>query len=145
MSTQRNALDKFWLILKGITMGAANKVPGVSGGLVAFVGGFYEEFIYSLQKINRKAFKLLIRGRLKSLSQYTNAGFLSLLCLGMIISYFSVSKILDYLLIGYELQVWSAFFGMIIGSIIYIAQRFRTLEQKKYWVFDLRYYSRYSN
>ena len=130
MSTQRNALDKFWLILKGITMGAANKVPGVSGGLVAFVGGFYEEFIYSLQKINRKAFKLLIRGRLKSLSQYTNAGFLSLLCLGMIISYFSVSKILDYLLIGYELQVWSAFFGMIIGSIIYIAKDFGPWNKK---------------
>ena len=47
-------------------MGAANKVPGVSGGLVAFVAGFYEEFIYSLQKINSKAFKLLLRGRLKS-------------------------------------------------------------------------------
>ena len=101
-------------------MGAANKVPGVSGGLVAFVAGFYEEFIYSLQKINSKAFKLLLRGRVKSFIQYTNAGFLGLLLLGMVISYFSVSKILDYLLFEYELQVWSAFFGMIIGSIFYI-------------------------
>ena len=50
-------------------MGAANKVPGVSGGLVAFVAGFYEEFIYSLQKINSKAFKLLLRGRVKSFIQ----------------------------------------------------------------------------
>ena len=58
MYNTRTFLDKFFLVIKGLCMGAANKVPGVSGGIVAFVGGFYEEFIYSLQKINRKAFKL---------------------------------------------------------------------------------------
>lgn len=105
-------------------MGAANKVPGVSGGVVAFVAGFYEEFIYSLQKVNLKAFKLLISGRFRSLYQYTNGKFLSLLILGMLISYFSISKILDYLIIHYELYVWSAFFGMIIGSIYYISKDF---------------------
>ena len=105
-------------------MGAANKVPGVSGGVVAFVAGFYEEFIYSLQKVNLKAFKLLISGRFRSLYQYTNGKFLFLLILGMLISYFSVSKILDYLIIHYELYVWSAFFGMIIGSIYYISKDF---------------------
>lgn len=105
-------------------MGAANKVPGVSGGVVAFVAGFYEEFIYSLQKINRTAFKLLINGRIISFIRYINGKFLGLLLLGMVISYFSVSKILDYLLIEYELYVWSAFFGMIIGSIYFIAKDF---------------------
>ena len=105
-------------------MGAANKVPGVSGGMVAFVAGFYEEFIYSLQKINGKAFKLLINGRFKSFWQYINGQFLGLLILGMVISYFSVSKLLDYLLIHYELYVWSAFFGMIIGSIYYVGKDF---------------------
>ena len=105
-------------------MGAANKVPGVSGGVVAFVAGFYEEFIYSLQKVNIKAFKLLISGRFKSLYQYLNGKFLGLLILGMLISYFSVSKILDYLIVHYELYVWSAFFGMIIGSIYYISKDF---------------------
>ena len=105
-------------------MGAANKVPGVSGGVVAFVAGFYEEFIYSLQKVNLKAFKLLISGRFKSLYQYLNGKFLGLLILGMLISYFSVSKILDYLIVHYELHVWSAFFGMIIGSIYYISKDF---------------------
>ena len=93
-------------------MGAANKVPGVSGGVVAFVAGFYEEFIYSLQKVNRKAFALLINGRFKSFYQYTNGQFLSLLIAGMLISYFSVSKLLDYLIEHYELYVWSAFFGI---------------------------------
>jgi len=105
-------------------MGAANKVPGVSGGVVAFVAGFYEEFIYSLQKVNLKAFKLLISGRFSSFYQYINGKFLSLLILGMLISYFSVSKVLDYLIVHYEQYVWSAFFGMIIGSIYYISKDF---------------------
>ncbi len=105
-------------------MGAANKVPGVSGGIVAFVGGFYEEFIYSLQKVNAKAFKLLINGRFKSFYQYTNGQFLILLILGMLISYFSISRVLDYFLEQKELFVWAAFFGMILGSIYYISKDF---------------------
>ena len=124
MQQTRTFTDKILLVLKGLAMGAANKVPGVSGGVVAFVAGFYEEFIYSLQKVNIKAFKLLISGRFKSLYQYLNGKFLGLLILGMLISYFSVSKILDYLIVHYELYVWSAFFGMIIGSIYYISKDF---------------------
>lgn len=111
-------------------MGAANKVPGVSGGVVAFVGGFYEEFIYSLQKFNKKALALLLGGRFKSFSRYINGRFLGLLVLGMVISYFSVSKILDYLLLHFELLVWSAFFGMIIGSIYYISKDFGEWNRK---------------
>ncbi len=111
-------------------MGAANKVPGVSGGVVAFVGGFYEEFIYSLQKVNRKAFALLLNGRFRSFIQYINGRFLGLLLLGMVISYFSVSKLLDFLIVRYELFVWSAFFGMIIGSIYYIAKDFGEWNRK---------------
>lgn len=124
MQKTRTFSDKFFLVLKGLAMGAANKVPGVSGGVVAFVAGFYEEFIYSLQKINLKAFKLLINGRFRSLYHYTNGKFLSLLILGMVISYFSVSLLLDYLILYYELYVWAAFFGMIVGSIYYISKDF---------------------
>ncbi len=51
MASVRSISDRIWLVLKGLAMGTANKVPGVSGGVVAFVAGFYEEFIYSLQKI----------------------------------------------------------------------------------------------
>ncbi|MDR5589838.1 DUF368 domain-containing protein [Christiangramia sp. SM2212] len=124
MQQTRTFTDKILLVLKGLAMGAANKVPGVSGGVVAFVAGFYEEFIYSLQKVNLKAFKLLISGRFKSLYQYINGKFIFLLILGMLISYFSVSKALDYLIVHYELHVWSCFFGMIIGSIYYISKDF---------------------
>jgi putative membrane protein len=130
MYESRSFSDKIWLVLKGLGMGAANKVPGVSGGVVAFVAGFYEEFIYSLQKINRKAFALLINGRFRSFYQYINGQFLGLLILGMVISYFSVSKVLDYLIVHYELYVWSAFFGMIIGSIYFIAKDFGEWNRK---------------
>ena len=107
-------------------MGTANKVPGVSGGIVAFVAGFYEEFIYSLQKFNRKGLMLLFTGRFSVFFNYVNGRFLSLLFLGMIISYFSVSKALDFLIVQYELYVWSVFFGMIIGSVIYIYKDFKS-------------------
>ena len=117
--------DKLFLVLKGLAMGAANKVPGVSGGIVAFVAGFYEEFIYSLKKINGKAFWLLLNGRFNSFIRYINGRFLGLLILGMVISYFSVSKLLDYLLDHFELFVWAGFFGMIIGSIYFVAKDFK--------------------
>lgn len=130
MQSTRTLTDKLFLVIKGLGMGAANKVPGVSGGVVAFVAGFYEEFIYSLQKINSKAFKLLINGRFKSFFRYINGRFLSLLFLGMIVSYFSVSKVLDYLISHYELYVWSVFFGMIMGSIYYINKDFKEWNTK---------------
>ena len=124
MQSTRTYTDRIFLVIKGLAMGAANKVPGVSGGVVAFVAGFYQEFIYSLQRVNKTAFKLLFNGRFKSFYRYINGKFLGLLFLGMIISYFSVSKILDYLIIHYELYVWSTFFGMILGSIYYISKDF---------------------
>lgn len=125
MESTRTFTNKLFLVLKGLAMGAANKVPGVSGGVVAFVAGFYEEFIYSLKHVNSTAFKLVFNGRFKSFFNYINARFLSLLFFGMLLSYFSISKLLDFLIINYELYVWSAFFGMILGSIYYISKGFK--------------------
>ena len=87
-------------------MGAANKVPGVSGGIMAFVAGFYEELIYSLQKINPKAFFILFRRGWSAFYRYTNGRFLLLLFSGVIISYFSVSLILDYLIKISKCRLW---------------------------------------
>lgn len=125
MEQQRNLQDNIFLFLKGLAMGAANKVPGVSGGIVAFVGGFYEEFIHALKKVNKKAFFLLVSGRFKSFYYYINGPFLWILLMGMIVSYFSVSKVLDYFLITQETYVWSLFFGMILGSVYYISKQFK--------------------
>ncbi len=124
MHQERTFSQKVTLFFKGIAMGAANKVPGVSGGTVSFVFGFYEELIYSFRKINLKAFKLLFNGRFKSFYSYVNGPFLFLIMGGSIFSYFSISLVLDYFLENYELYVWSWFFGMIIGSIYYIGKDF---------------------
>ncbi len=131
---ERTLIQKFFLFLKGLAMGAANKVPGVSGGTVSYVLSFYEELIYSFQKINLKALKLLLNGRFKSFFQYINAEFLFLIMGGSIFSYFSVSLILDYFLENFELYVWSWFFGMIIGSIYYIAKDYGKWT-RKYFAF----------
>jgi uncharacterized membrane protein len=125
MEQQRTLQDNIFLFLKGLAMGAANKVPGVSGGIVAFVGGFYEEFIYALKKVNKKAFFLLVSGRFKSFYYYINGPFIWVLLMGMIVSYFSVSKALDYFLLTQETYVWSLFFGMILGSVYYISKQFK--------------------
>ncbi|PWG06388.1 DUF368 domain-containing protein [Polaribacter aquimarinus] len=124
MQRERPLIEKIYLFLKGLAMGAANKVPGVSGGTVSFVFGFYEELIYSFRKINLKAFKLLFNGRFTSFYRYVNGQFLLLIMGGSIFSYFSISLVLDYFLANYELYVWSWFFGMIIGSIYYIGKDF---------------------
>ncbi|MDG1529644.1 MAG: DUF368 domain-containing protein [Polaribacter sp.] len=124
MKLERTFLQRLYLFLKGLAMGAANKVPGVSGGTVSFVLSFYEEMIYSFQKINLKAFKLLVNGRFKSFYQYVNGQFLLLVMGGSMFSYFSISLVLDYFLKHYELYVWSWFFGMIIGSVFYIYKDF---------------------
>lgn len=124
MHQERTFTQKVNLFLKGLAMGAANKVPGVSGGTVSFVLGFYEELIYSFRKVNLNAFKLLLNGRFRSFFKYTNATFLTLIMAGSMFSYFSISLVLDYFLENYELYVWSWFFGMIIGSIYYIGKDF---------------------
>ena len=124
MQKERTFSQKITLFLKGLAMGAANKVPGVSGGTVSFVLGFYEELIYSFRKINFIAFKLLINFRFKSFYSYVNGPFLLLVMGGSIFSYFSISLVLDYFLQYYELYVWSWFFGMIIGSVYYIGKGF---------------------
>lgn len=124
MKQERTFLHKLNLFLKGLVMGIANKVPGVSGGTVSFVLNFYEELIYSFKKINLGGLKLLMKGELKSFYVHINGQFLLLIMGGSLFSYFSLSLVLDYFLANYELYVWSWFFGMIVGSIFYIGKDF---------------------
>ncbi|RPG66798.1 MAG: DUF368 domain-containing protein, partial [Flavobacteriaceae bacterium TMED147] len=117
---KKSFYEDLLLVLKGIAMGAANKVPGVSGGIVALVGGFYETLIYSFQHFNIKAVKLLFNKGFRSFWRYINGRFLCLLFSGVIISYFSVSLILDYLINYNETLVLGCFFGMILASLYLI-------------------------
>ena len=132
MQKERTFKQKINLFLKGLLMGVANKVPGVSGGTVSFVMGFYEELIYSFKRINLKALKLLLNGRFKSFFKYSNAQFLLLIMSGSIFSYFSASLVLDYFLKHYEVYVWAWFFGMIIGSIYYIGKDFEKWTRRNF-------------
>ena len=125
--------EKLIIVLKGVALGVANKVPGISGGLVAFVLGFYEEFIDSLQKFNVEGVKLIKQGEFKIFYRHINGQFLGLLLFGMIVSYFSVSRILDYLLNHYEIYVWSLFFGLIIGSLLFIYRRVESFKLETFF------------
>ncbi|MCK5782326.1 MAG: DUF368 domain-containing protein [Flavobacteriales bacterium] len=111
-------------------MGTANKIPGVSGGAVAFVIGFYEELIYSLTKINRTAFYLLFHRGFSKFYKYINGRFLVAIFSGTIISFFTISKLLDLLLSYYELHVWAFFFGLILGSIYFVSMEFNDWNKK---------------
>ena len=101
-------------------MGAVNKIPGVSGGTVAFITGIYEELIDSITKINFNAFKKLFKEGFISFYNEINGKFLFTVFGGLIASFFSVSLLLDLLIEKYELYIFGLFFGMIVGSFYVI-------------------------
>jgi len=132
LSKKRNLSQKIVLICKGIGMGVANKIPGVSGGIVALAAGFYEELIFSFSKFNKTAFSLLAKRQFKAFFQHVNGLFLSLLFCGVIISFFSVSLILDQLIQHYPKYVWGMFFGFILASVFFIWIQLKPYTYKEY-------------
>lgn len=103
-------------------MGAADVVPGVSGGTIAFITGIYEELINSIKSINLNAIKLFFTGKFKEFWAAINGTFLLSVFLGVGISVFSLAKGLEYLLTHYPILVWSFFFGLIVASAIYVSR-----------------------
>lgn len=118
----RTFKDYALLTLKGMGMGAADVVPGVSGGTIAFITGIYEELINSIKSINLKALKLFFTGKFVEFWKAINGTFLLSVLLGIGISIFSLAKGLEYLLTHYPILVWSFFFGLIVASAIYVAR-----------------------
>ncbi|MDC0924327.1 DUF368 domain-containing protein [Flavobacteriaceae bacterium] len=120
--------NKFYIILliKSILMGTVNKLPGVSGGLVALITGFYIEMINSLKKINFKIIPLLFKLNFSKIDKNYNGLFLLIILSGIVISYFTTSKILDLLFNSYEIFVWSVFFGMVLASNFILIQNLKT-------------------
>ncbi len=103
-------------------MGAADVVPGVSGGTIAFITGIYEELINSIKSINLTAIKLLLSFKLAEFWKAINGTFLLSVFIGIGISVFSLAKGLEYLLHHFPILVWSFFFGLIVASAIYVAR-----------------------
>ncbi len=119
---QRKLNGYLLLILKGMAMGAADVIPGVSGGTIALITGIYEELLFSIKSINLKAVKLLLTGKVAAFWKTINGNFLLSVVLGIGISIFSLAKGMTYLLHHYPILVWSFFFGLIIASTIYVAR-----------------------
>lgn len=106
-------------------MGAADVVPGVSGGTIAFISGIYEELIESIKSVDIEAVKLLFRFRLKELWQRVNGGFLLAVFLGIATSILSLAKVMSYLLENHPIIIWSFFFGLIIASSLLIFRQIK--------------------
>ena len=106
--------------VKGACMGAADVIPGVSGGTIAFIMGIYDEFVGSLASINAEAVKLLLTGRFKEFWKHINGGFLLSLVLGIGVSVVSLASLMQMLLTNYPIQTWAFFFGLIVASSIFI-------------------------
>ncbi|MFT5847775.1 MAG: putative membrane protein [Psychroserpens sp.] len=120
---QRQFKDYFFVTLKGIAMGAADVVPGVSGGTIAFISGIYEELIESIDNINFNVFKLWKQDGLKVAWRTINGPFLLALFSGIAISILSLAKIIKYLLHNEPILLWSFFFGLVLASILYIGKQ----------------------
>jgi len=103
-------------------MGAADVVPGVSGGTIAFISGIYEELITSINGINFSKYKVLRNEGFKSFWQAINGNFLFALFTGIFISVFSLAKIISWLLVNQPILLWSFFFGLVFASIFFVAR-----------------------
>ena len=122
---KRNLKDYGLLVLKGMGMGAADVVPGVSGGTIAFIVGIYEELIDSIKSINAGSLKLLITGKIGAFWKAINANFLLSIVAGIGISIFSLAKLITYLLVYHPILVWAFFFGLVLASTWFVSKDIR--------------------
>lgn len=120
---QRRFLDYIIVTFKGIAMGAADVVPGVSGGTIAFISGIYEELIESIDKVNLNFFKVWKKESFKTAWTSINGTFLLALFSGIAISILSLAKLIKWLLHNEPILLWSFFFGLVLASILYIAKQ----------------------
>ena len=113
-------LKNIIVAVKGACMGAADVIPGVSGGTIAFIMGIYDDFVGSLAAINGEAVKLLFKGQFKAFWKHINGSFLLSLVIGIGISVISLAGLMQMLLRDYPIQTWAFFFGLIVASSIFI-------------------------
>jgi len=119
----RSLRQNLLLFLKGIAMGAADVVPGVSGGTIAFVSGIYLELIDTIKSLNLQALRVLKSEGLKAAWRHINGNFLAVLLSGILTSLFSLAVVMQFLLAEHPLPLWSFFVGLIAGSVIYLLRQ----------------------
>ncbi|WKD84759.1 hypothetical protein KCTC32516_00093 [Polaribacter huanghezhanensis] len=119
----RTVKDYLIIGLKGMAMGAADVVPGVSGGTIAFISGIYEELLTSISNVNFSLLKTLKSKGVKAAWIQVNGSFLLSLLIGIFISIVSLAKAIKWMLENEPILLWSFFFGLVLASIIYIAKQ----------------------
>ena len=115
------------LFLKGMGMGAANIIPGVSGGTIALITGIFETLINSLKSFDLKAITLFFTGKWKSFAKHINLAFLIPVFAGILISIYSLARLLDTLFVLYPVLVWAFFFGLIMASVYFVGKTVRKI------------------
>lgn len=120
---QRRFLDYLIISFKGLAMGAADAVPGVSGGTIAFISGIYEELISSISNIKPSLLKTLFKDGIWAFWKAVNGNFILALLTGIVISYVSFMKLAKYLLENQPVLIWSFFFGLIVASIYFVGKQ----------------------
>ncbi len=126
----REKKDYILLVLKGMAMGAADVVPGVSGGTIAFITGIYEELIATISAVNLDALRVLKEKGIKEAWKAINGNFIAAIFLGIAISIAYLAKLITYLLEHEPVLLWSFFFGLVFASILYVGK------QVKEWSFS---------
>ncbi|SFF46225.1 DUF368 domain-containing protein [Thermoflexibacter ruber] len=113
----------FFIYLKGIAMGAADVVPGVSGGTIAFISGIYERLINAIRSINGKALQYLFKFDFKGLWSQIDANFLITLFAGIFTSLLSLSRLVLYLMENHPILLWSFFLGLVLASAVTVGRK----------------------
>jgi len=120
---QRRLKNYILLSLKGVAMGAADAVPGVSGGTIALISGIYEELISTISNVNFTLLKTLRTKGFLAFWKQLNGSFLLALLIGIFTSFVSFMRIAKYLIEQHPILIWSFFFGLIIASIFFVGKQ----------------------
>ena len=116
----RRLKDYLLITVKGACMGAADVIPGVSGGTIAFIMGIYDEFVSSIASVNTEAIRLLFSGKFREFWKHINGNFLLAVILGIGLSVVALAGLMQMLLGSFPIQTWAFFFGLIVASSIFI-------------------------
>jgi len=114
--------DYILLFLKGMGMGAANVIPGVSGGTIALITGIFERLIDSIKSFDLKAIQLLLKFKIKNFINHTDLLFLVAVFSGAVVSVFSLAQLLEFLFANYPIYIWAFFFGLILASVYFVGK-----------------------
>ncbi len=113
------------LFFKGIAMGTANVIPGVSGGTIALLTGIFERLLNAIKSFNLKALKLLFSGKIKELIVHIDLYFLISVFAGVGVAIISVAKLFEYLFEYYPVYIWSFFFGLVLASVYFVGKEIK--------------------